>query len=620
MRFAIQIILLALSIAACVTTKPGPLPPQISRAKVLALPDSVFEIVVPKPEDRRVTYADNKKLPKRELPYAERLDRYVSIGTAFALSADRLVSAAHVFDLDKFQVNHQFFVRDRTGKVHAITQVRAFSEYRDLIEFTIATKPAKIKPLKTARDPVAGDTVYTVGNAQGEGIAIRSGQISSFTFEQVKGAWKDIRTSAPASAGNSGGPLLNTLGEVLGVVVAGNGYENLNYAVPIEELKNLSAKEAEFFVPSSEGASDDEPKRDWTFRTKVPASIETLARRAETDRRRYHLKQWARARKTERGKSFPHDPSLRDFLARQVYATHLQQLVSDGKGSYAVAPDAPAEEATTKGGERVQILVTDDNQAQTLAQIEITADGDPRAYVKKPELLMDALIEALELERDFNGRRFRFASFGAPDETRVVTDGMGRGWIEAIWRTHEDFTTSMLHCLPAPRGFGCRLDRLETEMETLGLREKFTLREANELAMSYWGEAAAWRRFTALPTELVPPLLRGLAIGRESGGVAVNARDLTLRYPQNVAGADPRLFVGVGYGTVQPLVQEIREVRIDHGDAEAVFAVAGLSGRRTATVVACGIAADADGVSHEQALNIESACAKLRATSAALAH
>jgi len=51
--------------------------------------------------------------------------------------------------------------------------------------------------LKIAQSKEIGDEVLTVGNAYGEGIALRGGQIASFTPENINGKWNFIRFSAP---------------------------------------------------------------------------------------------------------------------------------------------------------------------------------------------------------------------------------------------------------------------------------------------------------------------------------------------------------------------------------------------------------------------------------------
>jgi hypothetical protein len=69
------------------------------------------------------------------------------------------------------------------------------------------------------------------GNALGEGIIIRDGLYTSDTPEEREGRWKWIRFSAAASPGNSGGPLVDRKGRVIGVVLRKSPSENLNVAV-----------------------------------------------------------------------------------------------------------------------------------------------------------------------------------------------------------------------------------------------------------------------------------------------------------------------------------------------------------------------------------------------------
>ena len=80
--------------------------------------------------------------------------------------------------------------------------------------------------------------VFPVGNASGEGIIIRNGILTSRTYEMEAGEWQWLRFSAAASPGNSGGPLINEEGEVIGIITMKSENENLNYALPIAETKN----------------------------------------------------------------------------------------------------------------------------------------------------------------------------------------------------------------------------------------------------------------------------------------------------------------------------------------------------------------------------------------------
>ncbi len=66
-------------------------------------------------------------------------------------------------------------------------------------------------------------------------MVIRDGLLTSLTDEDQDGRWKWLRFSAAASPGNSGGPLLDTEGRVIGIVTMRSPGENLNYALPIQQ-------------------------------------------------------------------------------------------------------------------------------------------------------------------------------------------------------------------------------------------------------------------------------------------------------------------------------------------------------------------------------------------------
>jgi S1-C subfamily serine protease len=90
-----------------------------------------------------------------------------------------------------------------------------------------------------------GDAVVAIGNPLGEDRSITSGIVSALQREIAapNGApiGHAIQTDAALNPGNSGGPLLNTLGEVIGVSsqiqTAGVGF-----AIPINTVKDVAAQ------------------------------------------------------------------------------------------------------------------------------------------------------------------------------------------------------------------------------------------------------------------------------------------------------------------------------------------------------------------------------------------
>ena len=198
---------------------------------------ATFEVVLRKPERETATY--EKPLPLELVPFIERNDHYWSVGTAFAVAPNAFVTAAHVI---AGGVGSQFGIpgiRDNAGKVYPIDRVLKYANHEDFVVFSVTGSPV-VTPLPTSTQTSVDDPVFAVGNALGEGVVVRDGLLTSLTPEARDGKWKWLRFSAAASPGNSGGPLLDSHGSVIGIVSRKSPNENLNYALPIELVLNAA--------------------------------------------------------------------------------------------------------------------------------------------------------------------------------------------------------------------------------------------------------------------------------------------------------------------------------------------------------------------------------------------
>ena len=113
--------------------------------------------------------------------------------------------------------------------------------------------------LGRSNDLMTGEPILCGGNPGGRGIVYSSGIVSSPNFiitapnalvmRYFSGDVRDrfIQFDAASNLGNSGGPLINALGEQVGVVSNKNpDEENINFAIPIDRVReNLN----ELFAP-----------------------------------------------------------------------------------------------------------------------------------------------------------------------------------------------------------------------------------------------------------------------------------------------------------------------------------------------------------------------------------
>ena len=119
----------------------------------------------------------------------------------------------------------------------------AFLKINDVSELTAAT-------LGDSKTITVGQQVIAIGNALGQyQNSVTSGIISgtgrSLTATDSTGTLSEkltdmIQTDAAINSGNSGGPLVNAAGEVIGINTAnGSGTDNIGFAIPIAAVKGM---------------------------------------------------------------------------------------------------------------------------------------------------------------------------------------------------------------------------------------------------------------------------------------------------------------------------------------------------------------------------------------------
>ena len=99
---------------------------------------------------------------------------------------------------------------------------------------------ADAKEIELADDYYVGQSVFTVGNPDSDGLSVTEGVISvdneyiTLDIDGTDRQYRSIRTDVALYSGNSGGGLFNNAGQLVGLSNAGASSEqNINYAVPL---------------------------------------------------------------------------------------------------------------------------------------------------------------------------------------------------------------------------------------------------------------------------------------------------------------------------------------------------------------------------------------------------
>ena len=131
------------------------------------------------------------------------------------------------------------------GDVFTIRGVNAISTENNLVVFSVSSDDKAWSYLDLADSDLIeeGNTVYALGSPLALINTITEGVVSNRKRELDGQTF--IQFSAPISFGSGGSPVLNSLGQVIGVASSSFSYgQNLNLAIPINFIKELDPGES----------------------------------------------------------------------------------------------------------------------------------------------------------------------------------------------------------------------------------------------------------------------------------------------------------------------------------------------------------------------------------------
>ena len=169
-------------------------------------------------------------------------------GTGFIVSEDGyILTNYHVIELaaqnDK-DVN--VILYDGTRYTASIV---GYEKYNDVAVLKIDATGLKPVSFGNSDSLAVGDLVYAVGNPLGElDFSMSTGHVSALdraiTSDESGVAINMFQIDAAVNSGNSGGPVYNAAGEVVGIVTAkyaSTGVEGLGFAIPINDAVKIAS-------------------------------------------------------------------------------------------------------------------------------------------------------------------------------------------------------------------------------------------------------------------------------------------------------------------------------------------------------------------------------------------
>ena len=159
-------------------------------------------------------------------------------GSGFFIRPGEVVTNLHVIE---GAARAEIRTLDGKGKTYAVTGTLGVDEEGDVALISVDVPAERTRAVEVATDiPEEGESIFVIGNPLRLEGSVSNGIVSA--VREVPNLGKIIQITAPISHGNSGSPLFNMKGQIIGVVTikVTNG-QNINLALGATRISALKA-------------------------------------------------------------------------------------------------------------------------------------------------------------------------------------------------------------------------------------------------------------------------------------------------------------------------------------------------------------------------------------------
>jgi tetratricopeptide (TPR) repeat protein len=175
-------------------------------------------------------------------------------GSGFFLRPGQVVTNLHVI---RGAVRAEIKTLDGKGKILPVNGTLAIDEEGDLALLSVENAMERSRTSELASElPDEGETIFVIGNPLKLEGSVSDGIVSA--VREVPNSYRIIQITAPISHGNSGSPVFNQRGQVVGVVTVKvtNG-QNINLAIAAARVAQLTAGKLQPLAgPTGKGKGD----------------------------------------------------------------------------------------------------------------------------------------------------------------------------------------------------------------------------------------------------------------------------------------------------------------------------------------------------------------------------
>lgn len=380
-----------------------------------------------------------------------------SYGTGFAVSQDGLV-------VTNFHVISDAVVKPHLNQIYLVDDQQSWPAKILAVDVTQDLAVIKVDQklshwLRFAEQaPQKGESIFSIGEPEDLNMAIVTGV---YNGELKHGPYANIHMSAPVNSGMSGGPTVNSKGEIVGVVVSKLAFsDSVSFSVPARFAKSLieSAKQAP--KPNADAVMEDVRQQLVKLQSQLTDRI--VEPRPASKFGRWMVVGWPTELKCWSDRSEDQDDGLFETLRQRCHLPHSSMIGRLQLGTYSIEYNA----ITSRKLNRPRFLRLMENELQSSrfrvenyyggltaqvcsaahvvnrAKLAFLVTTCSAAHVKTPEL-RDTTVLARSLSAPPHGLSLRIEIKGFTPEsviqvTRLLLDGISEAQGEAQSEASDD--------------------------------------------------------------------------------------------------------------------------------------------------------------------------------------
>ena len=576
MKHVAALVIVGLALLSCVNTPQGgpPSAAPLSGERLKLVRASCFEVVTQKTPQDSLSYS--KPLNWDLQDYTVRNDRYIPLGTAFAISSSELVTAAHVFDLTpRSLIYTSRFIREKvrdggktSERVYEVESIRAFSSNRDYVVFTV--KGRKFDSWLTIQKGFEFNTAaYSAGDAYGEGIVVREGVLLDDVPESENGEWNYLKSSIATNPGSSGGPLLNRNGEVIGIVLSRK--DDFCYSLPMKEMTlGKATYHKKFNLGFAAFSKRKAATLDAAWDIPLPCSV--LADNYLAAFHGFYVNGMNTLFAENSADVFPAGPSSDQALFAYVDGMFPQIYLQNSTNGSWFETNLQAGTTTIDNSGSVSYAEIYKDAGVWLIRLLRPRDRPVRELWDNPKEAMDLVLKGINITRKLTpgDEGARVTSYGKPVQTLAFTDRFDRRWQLNVYFLEYSDQLVMTCATPTPQGL-CML-YVASESGNLDWWLYDVKKLADFMNISYGGTLEEWDTYLKQDDFRFGALKQVSVTYREGAYADIDMPSVSTRVREGLtsisASSDLYLVCDVFTQDGKP-VWDIRKMLVDSGGASS---------------------------------------------------